>query len=45
MIEVLEPADVIVYGCMSDSVFSEFKNKTRFHRFPSEFELTHKKGK
>lgn len=40
----LEPKDVIVYGYMPDDIFGDFKNKTRFHRFPSEFEQTHKKG-
>ena len=43
MLEVLEPVDVIVHGCMPKSIFGEFENQTRFHRFPSEFELTHKK--
>lgn len=43
MLEVLEPADVIVHGCMPKSIFDEFETQTRFHRFPSEFEMTHKK--
>lgn len=43
MLEVLEPTDVIVYGCMPKSIFGEFENQTRFHRFASEFELTHKR--
>ena len=43
MLEVLEPTDVIVHGCMPKSVFEEFENMTKFHRFPSEFEITHKK--
>lgn len=41
MLEVLEPTDVIVHGAMPDSIFEEFKGITTFHRFPSEFELTH----
>ena len=45
MLDVLEPTDVLVYGYMPDDIFGEFLNRTRFHRFPSEFELTHpKKG-
>lgn len=43
MLEVLEPTDVIVHGCMPKSIFEEFESRTRFHRFPSEFEMTHKK--
>lgn len=43
MIEILEPSDIIVYGCMPKSIFEEFDNLTRFHRFPSEFEMTHMK--
>lgn len=43
MIEVLEPTDVIVHGCMLKSIFKEFEGLTKFHRFPSEFEMTHMK--
>lgn len=43
MLEVLEPTDVIVHGYMPKSIFEDFVNQTRFHRFPSEFETTHKK--
>lgn len=43
MLEVLEPTDVIVHGSMPKSIFEEFESRTRFHRFPSEFEMTHKK--
>lgn len=43
MIEVLEPTDVIVHGCMPNSIFKEFEGLTKFHRFPSEFEMTHMK--
>ena len=43
MLEILEPTDVIVHGCMPKSVFDGLENQTRFHRFPSEFEMTHKK--
>lgn len=43
MLEVLEPTDVIVHGAMPKVIFDEFMDITRFHRFPSEFEVTHKK--
>lgn len=43
MLEVLKPTDVIVHGYMPKTIFEDFKNLTRFHRFPSEFEKTHKK--
>ncbi len=43
MLEVLEPTDVIVHGYMPKSIFYDFMDQTRFHRFPSEFETTHKK--
>ena len=43
MLERLEPTDVIVYGAMPDDVFGPYKDMTRFHRFPSEFELSHGK--
>lgn len=42
MLEVLKPRDVVVHGYMPDSVFQEFIGFTRFHRFPSEFEETHR---
>lgn len=44
MLEVLEPTDVLVYGHMPQDIFEEFNVLTRFHRFPSEFEMTHIKG-
>lgn len=43
MLEILEPKDVIVHGFMPGSVFDEFRNVTRFHRYPSQFERTHVK--
>ena len=42
MLEVLEPEDVIVHGCMSKEIFEGLEDKTRFHPYPSEFEQTHK---
>ena len=44
MLEVLEPTDVLVYGYMPSDIFDEFNGLTRFHRYPSEFEMTHQKG-
>ena len=43
MIRVLEPTDVLVHGYMPDSVFAEFKNDVKFHRYKSQFERTHEK--
>ncbi len=43
MILELEPTDVIVHGYMPDEVFFEFKDRTRFHRYKSQFEKTHPK--
>jgi len=43
MLKVLEPTDVLVHGYMPDDVFGNFYDKARFHRYPSLFELTHKK--
>ena len=43
MIDELDPTDVIVHGYMPDEVFSEFKDRTRFHRYKSQFEKTHPK--
>ena len=40
MLNVLEPKDVIVHGFMPESVFGEFKDRTKFHRYPSQFERT-----
>ncbi len=44
MLEVLEPTDVLVYGYMPRDIFNEFYGITKFHRYPSEFEMTHMKG-
>ncbi len=40
----IKPSDVIVHGFMPEDIFGEFQSMTRFHRYPSEFEQTHKKG-
>lgn len=45
MLDVIEPTDVLVYGYMPDDVFRDFLGRTRFHRYPSEFERTHSQGK
>lgn len=44
MLEQLEPEIVIVHGFMPDDIFKEFEGKTKFVRYPSEFEETRKKG-
>ena len=42
MLKQLVPTDVLVHGYMPGEVFADFLADTRFHRFPSEFELTHR---
>lgn len=44
MIDALEPSVILVHGYMPDEIFGEFKNQIVFHRYPSEYEQTHKKG-
>ncbi len=44
MLEVLEPTNVLVYGYMPPDIFEEFYGMTKFHRYPSEFEMSHMKG-
>lgn len=43
MLQELEPTDVVVHGHMPEQVFGEFASETKFHRYPSLFEQTHKK--
>lgn len=43
MIEVIEPTDVLVYGRIPPDIFEDFHNLTKFHRYPSEFEMAHMK--
>lgn len=43
MIRVLEPSDILVHGYMPDEMFSRFYGFANFHRYPSLFELTHRK--
>ena len=45
MLEVLEPKTVLVHGCMPKKVFEGLEGKTKFVRYPSEFEKTHVKEK
>jgi len=40
----LTPHDVVVHGYMPQSVFGEYEQFTRFHRYASQFERTHNKG-
>ena len=44
MLETLEPSAVLVHGFMPDEIFGEYSKQIAFHRYPSEFERTHKKG-
>jgi hypothetical protein len=44
MLRILEPTDVLVHGYMPDDVFGRFYDYAEFHRYPSLFEQTHKKG-
>lgn len=43
MIEALEPTDILVHGYMPDEIFGDFLSSCNFHRYPSQFELTHPK--
>lgn len=42
MLKQLEPSNVLVHGYMPPSVFNDFILLVPFHRYPSEFEMTHK---
>lgn len=44
MLKELEPEVVLVYGSMPDTIFSEFKDKTRFVQYP-DWTTRMKKGK
>ncbi len=44
MLETLEPSAVLVHGFMPDEIFGEYTKQIAFHRYPSEFERTHRKG-
>jgi len=43
MLEAIEPRTLLVHGYMPDDVFSEFRGQVEMYRYPSLFELTHKK--
>ena len=43
MLEVLEPSAVLVHGYMPEDVFGEFYGQIALYRYPSLFEITHKK--
>jgi len=43
MLETLEPSAVLVHGYMPDEIFGDFLSSCTFHRYPSQFELTHRK--
>jgi hypothetical protein len=43
MLFQIEPKAVIVHGYMPNYIFNDFYVSSNFYRFPSEFELTHKK--
>lgn len=44
MLRVIMPTDVLVHGFMPESVFGRFNSYTKFHRYPSLFEQTHRKA-
>jgi len=43
MLETLHPSSVLVHGYMPEDIFGEFVSTIDFHRYPSEFEITHLK--
>lgn len=43
MIDRLNPSVVLVHGFMPEYIFGEYTSYVEFHRYPSEFESTHKK--
>ena len=44
MLETLEPEVVLVYGSMSENVFSDYQNYTRFVHYPDWTTMAHKGG-
>ena len=43
MLDTLTPKIILVYGRMPEDIFGAYLGKYRFVRYPSEFELTHRK--
>ncbi len=43
MLETLHPSAILVHGYMPDEIFEEYMGQVEFHRYPSEFERTHRK--
>lgn len=43
MLETLVPAAVLVHGRMPEDIFGEFDGEVELHRYPSQFEDTHRK--
>ena len=44
MMDHLEPKVVLVHGFMPDDIFGPFLKQVEFHRYPSEYERTHRKA-
>ena len=44
MLEKLEPRIVLVYGRMPDEIFGPYLDNYKFVRYPSDFEMSRKKG-
>ena len=45
MIETIEPKIILVHGYMPNEIFGEYNNQVEFHRYASQFERTHLRGK
>lgn len=45
MIDTLHPPVTLVHGYMPEEIFGEFKEETELHRYQSQFERTHQKGR
>ena len=43
MLNVINPPDVLVHGCMPEEIFGPFINQTNFHRYASQIERIHQK--
>ena len=43
MLAELEPKAVLVHGYLPEEIFGDFKSIVDLHRYPSQYEITHRK--
>ena len=43
MLNTLDPRAVLVHGYMPDDIFGEFRKEVELYRYPSQFEIAHRK--